>query len=224
MRMRVQKKITLYQRMVHFLGTIVLPSYQIAAFIITSLLTGYLAYRQTEIFTPLEQSPVLFDITPKKLREWNAEPVEVKVGMQVINFSHFNLVDNEFLVNVILWFEFDPSLVSLDSISKFSFDKGEIKKKSAPKTKIIDGRFFAEYEVRFSFSSNVTHQFFPLDDHRIYMTLINNAAPPSEIIFDASPSGFTISNSIFIRGWNVVSTGVNSGYEEWSSTGTIPDA
>jgi hypothetical protein len=209
------KKSSFFDHIVRFLGFIVLPYSQIAVLVFTSLLTGYFAYRQIEVFTPLESPPLLYDITPKKLRVWNAEPVEVKVGMQVINFSDFNLVDNEFLVDVIVWFEFDPSLVSLDSIGDFYFDKGEVKKKSAAKTKIVDGKFFAEYEVRFGFSSNVTHQLFPLDDHRIYMTLINNSVSPSELVFDASPSGFTISDSIFIRGWNVVSTGVNSGYEEW---------
>lgn len=203
------------QSIVNFLSIVVSPYYQMGALLITSLLTTYLAYRQIENFFPLEPAPLLFDITPKQLRMWNAEPVEVKVGMQVINFSNFNLVNNEFVIDIILWFEFDPSIISLDSIGKFSFDKGEIKKKSDPKTKIIDGRFFAEYEVRFSFSSNVTHQFFPLDDHRLYITLINNAAPPSELVYDASPSGFTISDSIFIRGWDIVNKGVNSGYEEW---------
>ncbi len=212
---KVKNRIALGSKIIDFLRCIVMPQNQIIALIFTSLLTTYFAYRQIQIFTPLEPPPLLLELTPKQFRAWDCEPVEIKTGLQVINFSNFNLVDNEFLVDVIVWFEFDPSLVSLDLVSKFLFDKGEIKKKSAPITRSIDGKFFAEYEVRFSFSSNVTHQFFPLDDHRLYITLINNVASPMDVVFDASPSGFTVSDSIFIRGWEIVSTGVNTGYEEW---------
>lgn len=213
--MRAVKKKSYFSTIAEFLHRIVLPQNQIIALVISSLITTYLLYQQIQIFTPLESPPLLLDLTPKQFRVWNCEPVEVKTGLQIINFSGFNLVDNEFLVDVIVWFEFDPSLVSLDTIGKFSFDKGEIKKKSEPITKSIDGKFFAEYEVRFSFSSNVTHQLFPLDDHRIYITLINNIASPTDIVFDASPSGFTISDTIFIRGWNIINKSVNTGYEEW---------
>lgn len=200
---------------VEFFRQIVLPHNQIIALIITSLITTYFLYRQMQLFIPLESPPFLLELTPKKFRAWKCEPVEVKAGLQIINFSGFNLVDNEFLADVIVWFEFDPSVVSIDTISKFSFDKGEIKKKSDPITKSIDGRFFAEYEVRVGFSSNVTHKLFPLDDHRIYITLINNVSSPMDMVFDASPSGFTISDAIFIRGWNIISKAVNTGYEEW---------
>lgn len=213
--MKVAKKRDLYSIFVNFFHKIVLPQNQIIVLVISTLITTYFFYQQIQLFTPLESPPLLLESDPKKFRSWNCEPIEVKAGLQIINFSSFNLNDNEFLADVIVWFEFDPSLISLDTIGKFSFDKGEIKRKSDPITKSINGKFFAEYEVRVSFSSNVTHRLFPLDDHRIYITLLNNASSPMDLVFDVSPSGFTISNAIFIRGWNIINTAVNTGYEEW---------
>lgn len=209
----IKKKLNIF--CIDFLRKIVLPHNQMIALILTTLLTTYFAYQRLQMFLPLEPAPLLLDVNSEQFKSWNAKPASVKTGLQVINFPGFNLVGNEFVVDVIVWFEFDPALVPLEKIGEFSFDKAEIKTKSKPITKLIDGKFFAEYEVRFIFSSNVTHQFFPLDDHRIYITLINKVLTPKELIFEPSASGFTISNSIFIRGWDIIATNIKSGYEEW---------
>lgn len=81
---------------------IVLPHNQMIALILTTLLTTYFAYERLQIFLPLEPAPLLLDINSEQFKSWNAKPASVKTGLQVINFPGFNLVGNEFVVDVMV--------------------------------------------------------------------------------------------------------------------------
>jgi hypothetical protein len=153
-------------------------------------------------------------VTPKQIKEWGGSATEVTVGMSIINFPKFDAVNNDFVIDAIVWFEFDSALVSLETIEKFSFDKGEIVSKSISNTKIIDDKFFAQYNITVKFSSTLAFQFFPWDDHRIYLTLTNKFVSPSEIIYQSYISGFIISEGAFVAGWKMVGKNVVAGYSE----------
>ncbi len=140
--------------------------------------------------------------------------VQVEVGLYITNWHQFKIVENLFVFDGVIWFQFDPALISLDTIDKFSFEKGELLRKSSPSTKLIDGKLFAKYKVRLRFTSTLSHEFFPLDDHRIYITIVNTYVMPSEVIFRSYKSDFATSKKIFIPGWYQVDTAVQSGYEE----------
>ena len=202
------------QKLEKFFVRVVWPRNQIICLIITSLLTIIMAYYAMIDFRDIEPSPELHPITPQKLAEWVGEPTVVKTGLHIINFPEFDMVHNDFLMDGIIWFEFDPALVSLETIGKFSFEKGDIKIKSEPDTKLIDTKLFAEYKIRIHFSSNLSYQFFPLDDHRIYISLINSYVSPSEIIFEAEKSGFSLSEEIYLGEWKQIDYGLRTGYSE----------
>jgi hypothetical protein len=197
-----------------FFEQIVRPQYQVIVFLITLTIVFLLGMRAVVRFNPMEQYPQLQEITPEKIREWGGEPVIVNVGLYITNWHEFDIVKNLFVFDGMIWFEFDPSLIALETIEKFSFEKGEILQKSEPSTKLINGNLFAEYKIRLRFTTTLSHQFFPLDDHRIYITLVNTYVSPSEVIFRSYKSDFAISPKIIIPEWRQIDYSVRTGYEE----------
>lgn len=46
--------------------------------------------------------------------------------MHINDFSEFDMVKGVFVVDATVWFRFNPSLISLDRIKRFTFDKAEM--------------------------------------------------------------------------------------------------
>ncbi len=197
-----------------FCRQVVRPEFQVFAFFVTSGIVLILGGLSMQHFQPHEKYPEINSVTPEKIKEWGGDPVQVEVGLYITNWHQFKIVENLFVFDGVIWFQFDPALISLDTIDKFSFEKGELLRKSPPSTKLIDGKLFAEYKVRLRFTTTLSHKFFPLDDHRIYITVVNTYVTPSEVIFRSYKSDFATSKKIFIPGWNQVDTAVQTGYEE----------
>ncbi len=193
---------------------IVRPQYQVVALCFTFSVVIFFGWRAIYMYRPLEQWPEVKSVVPEKVKEWGGEPVVVQVGLYITNWHAFNIVTNDFAVDGVVWFQFDPALISLATISKFSFERGDIVKKSPPKTKLIEKKLFVEYKIRVRFTSTLNHQFFPLDDHHIFLSLVNTYVTPSEVIFQSYKSDFSISKNVFIPGWSQVDHSVKTGYEE----------
>lgn len=190
------------------------PTAEFVGLAIVAIAMILLARHSFLSFSSSEPSPKVFSATPKQVKEWGGNTTEVLVGLHVNNFPEFDIVNNHFTVDAIVWFEFDPALVSLETVEKFSFDKGDIVKKTTSDTKVIEGKFFAQFNVTARFTTNLLFEMFPLDDHRVYLTLTNKFVSPSEMIYRAYISGFTLSEDMFVAGWRAVDHNVLTGYSE----------
>jgi hypothetical protein len=199
---------------VNFFNKIVSTRYQALMLLVTSVFILLIIRGYYQSFRILEPSPQLRPITAKKIAEWKGDPTLVKAGLNITNFPEFNVSSNIFTFDGVVWFEFDKALASLETISKFTFEKGDIISKSKAETRALGDRIFAEFVVRVRFSSNLTYDLFPLDEHRIYISMVNSATTPSELIFDAYKPGFVISKDLFISEWRIVDTHVDAGYSE----------
>jgi hypothetical protein len=182
--------------------------------ILTSTIIIFMGYQTRLTVHTEEPSPNLLPITPKKIEQWGGIPTQVKIGMYIENFPEFNVEDNTFVVEAIIWFKFDTSLISLSTIEKFAFEQGSIEKKDGPETRLIDDQLLAKYAVRLRFTSNISYKFFPHDDHSIYISLINPIVTPIDLIFQADNTAFSLSKDIFIPEWLPVNHKVRTGYEE----------
>lgn len=205
---------SMYERWLLFCNKIVTPPAQFIGLAVVASTTIFIARHAFLTFSSLEPSPKVYSATPKKIKEWGGNTTEVLVGLHINNFPEFDIVKNLFTVDAIIWFEFDPALVSLETIEKFSFDKGDIVKKTTSDTKVIEGKFFAQFNITVKFTTNLLFNMFPLDDHRIYLTLTNKFVSPSEMVHKSLLSGFTLSEDMFIAGWRVVDRNVFTGYSE----------
>ena len=143
-----------------------------------------------------------------------ARAARVEVGFHIDDFSVFNIRENDFTFNAKVWFLFDKSMVSLEDVEKFAFTRGNITHQTLEETKVINGKFFAQYGVKVAFKADLNQKYFPFDDHRIYIELINTHATPEEIIFSTDTSSFLIPKELVLIGWHPVGRQVETGFNK----------
>jgi len=158
--------------------------FQTAVLILTIALISFLFYFPLIKFNAMDPEPNMSPFYPKKGAELGEVPAtEVTTGLFVKDFPLFNATTGNFIMDGIIWFEFDPHAISIDTINNFSFDKGTIISKSEPKTKLVEDKIFAQYQIRINFQANLDYRLFPIEDHRIYLVLTNRTVSPSEAIY-----------------------------------------
>ena len=179
--------------------------------LVTTTVISLFIYKANREFISNDPLPEVFPIVPATTEEMGS-PAPVKVGLYIKDFTEFSFLTNQFEFSGIVWFLFDPSIVSLDTLSKFSFEKAQLKFKSPPTTRIVGGHLFARFDVRVSFKANLTFVRFPFDNHTLYIILDNNAVTPGEVAFMSSYNELAISPEISISGWALHGTRVYTGY------------
>ncbi|MCX5921835.1 MAG: hypothetical protein NTX86_00725 [Candidatus Dependentiae bacterium] len=186
-------------------------------FLVLSVMTlVYLFYKPVITFEPVSKESFVLPLTPEVVKQWGKEPVHVKTGFMFHQFLTFNVTKNEFLMTAVIWFEFDPTKVSLETIGKFSFTKGEIKEKSEPVvTKISDTLSFVRYHVRVQFNTILDYRMFPLNDHIISLNFTNTAVNANEVVFDVAPADFVVPQYLSVSGWDIVSHEAKSGFTDY---------
>ena len=190
----------MYQSIICICSYVIRPRYQfLVSVIFTLFLFGvfHAAYKNKVIF---EKHPVIYPITDKDTHYAHAAKVEM--GFHINDFSVFNMQENEFIFDAKVWFLFDKDQISLDVVEKFDFTRGTISQQRLEETKMIEGKFFAQYDIQVEFKADLNQKYFPFDDHRIYIELINTVATPEEVLFYTDLSSFVISRNLLIIGWH----------------------
>lgn len=179
-------------------------------------LAGFLALLswRASFFSPQERLPKLLPITPTAFKEFGGFANSVETGLNISQFIDFNMVTNEFIFDGILWFSFHPGAISIDTLNQFSFVKGEIIKRSDPIIKMVDEKLNVQYTIRVKFKSALNYKEFPLDDHQIYIVMINQAVSPSEVVFESSARKFVITADVSTAGWDLEDKSVQVGFFE----------
>ena len=201
---------------VEFLDKIVIPQYQVIALFLTAISMFIISDKGLKKQMPLEHYPIIKPITHKNLNEWGGEPATIRVGLQINNVPQFKMLEDEFSIVGNLWFLFDPELVSINTISQFSFENQITLEKSKPEVKMIKNMVLAEFDIRLTFNSELSHQSFPLDNHRLYLNLVNEHISPNEALFKCDQSEFIISKQVFIPEWTYKNLQVFTGYTEYT--------
>jgi len=165
-----------------------------------------------EGYKSIDEYPNVIPITPKKIVSFGGSPTDVYIGMYIRDIPEFDPVKGLFTVDLTIWFKFDPTLLSLDRISNFSFDSAKIKYKSEPYTRIDGDKLVAHYDMRVIFSSQLSYDHFPFDDHKVSFSLTHNFLSPSEAIFKSSKFNLVINKQIEIPGWKIIDKAIKTGY------------
>lgn len=196
-------------------NTIVSPLFQVIGITISSIFFLLIAYAPISEFNSQDVQPLLKTLEPSVSKEIANIQTPVKVGLQIKDFPIFNMTRNEFEVSGVLWFEFDPTQISLATISKFSFEKGYILSMSKPYTQVTgDGKLFAMFDLRLKFTSNLQYNDFPLDSHTLYIVLDNNNVSSYEMRFESSWNEFVVLPNMKTLGWNEIDRQVQVGYSQ----------
>lgn len=190
--------------------------YQIILILLSTLFFLKLFHEKATGFTSTDPKPEFMILTPEAVKKSLDSSVgqKVEAGIHIENFQKFEMRKGEFVIDTIVWFRFNPAVISLETVGKFSFEKGQILKKSKPKSKLINGIILARYNVRLQFTTNLSFKLFPFNDHRIYISLINKKLSPGELVFESYESDLSLSKNIIITGWKHTNSSVETGYTE----------
>jgi len=170
-------------------------------------------------FSSFETLPLILPVTASTRHPFGevaAHPfgdvaTKVTVGLYVYNFPHFSIENSSFSLDGTIWFEFNPSQISLEDLGKFEFFEGKITMKTIAQTKQIDDKIFASYNFKVTFSSLLNHEKFPFSDHRVFLILKNEFLSAREIQFYATDSGFSVKAGLRPQGWKLTNTKVETG-------------
>lgn len=190
------------------------PIYQVIFIITSALCIGTILYFTLNKVSVLDEQPSMHRITPEKYKELGGFPSEIITGLHINKFEIFDVVKNQFLIDCVVWFKYIAGSISLQTLELFSFNRGEIVKKSAPEVYIDNEYMVARYSIKIKFSSNINYKRFPVDNHRIYLTLTNEFFAPKEVQFDGSERFFIIDQKALEAGWEIIDKHVITGYDQ----------
>lgn len=191
---------------------------QVMLLIFSSMAMIHFFYKPVNSFSALDPKSFVKQATPAVIKQWGHEPLRIKTGLLIHEFLTFDMTGNNFIVNAVIYFEFDQTKISLDTLSKFEFTKGDVIQKSDPIVKkISDNLTFAQYYVRLQFSAMFDYERFPLDDHRLTLNFTNRAIQADQVLFDVAAVDFIVPEYVFIDGWKIVEHTPISGYAEFVS-------
>lgn len=188
------------------------PIFQFILIFITSTVIAASLYHASQRFTTNDPVPALERFNPELLSKFGGNQSIVNIGLLIKDFLEFNPIKNEFTVIAVLWFEYDPAFITLDSLDKFSFESAEISEKSKPESRIDKDKIITHYTLKIEFKNQMSYKNFPLDNHRIYLQLVQPYISPSRIIFESSISNFLIEASTAALGWINVDKSVKTGF------------
>ncbi len=142
--------------------------------------------------TPAEDLFLIKPLMPEKMGQYLRKPITVQAGLSIYKWREFDMVANNFVFEGTIWFEFDPTLISLDTVSNFDFEKGEVLHVSTPTVKLVGNKIFATYSIVVKFKTELSYKLFPLDDHMCTLVLINRKVSLEDMLFATNNQSFNV--------------------------------
>ncbi|KKP29816.1 MAG: hypothetical protein UR12_C0002G0025 [candidate division TM6 bacterium GW2011_GWF2_30_66] len=172
----------------------------------------FLLYTPISKFTSDDPYPEISTLIPSKIIEFGGSPTTVHVGLYIRDIPTFDILNSRFILDAIVLFKFDHRQISLDRIGKFKFDRARIIEQSKPQTKIEGHNLIARYDMKLELNTSLSFKFFPLDDHRVNISITNYSLTPSEVVFSSSMEDLTLNPDLRIAGWEVIDKMVKTGF------------
>jgi hypothetical protein len=187
-------------------------SFQFTLITITIVVFSYCIYKSFTSFATRETPIKIKKLTPQLIKQFGEPPGQIDIGLIINDFLTFDTVKNDFVAVGTVWFEYDPGTITIDVLSKFRFNRAEIIEKLEPVSRIVNNKFIVSYGIKIRFKNPLSYQFFPFDDHRISLELVNQYLSITDINFDAVASNFSTNASTKEQGWTIVNKEANPGY------------
>ncbi|KKP95993.1 MAG: hypothetical protein US13_C0001G0153 [candidate division TM6 bacterium GW2011_GWE2_36_25] len=189
----LKMRISLFKKNFYFDDVVVL----IAMFFV-----GILIFFYSNRLITTDPMPENVFIVPQEFSKVSRTFSTINTGFILTGIPLVNPNENEFVVEGLLWFEYDPSRISSESINKFSFVNGTIEAKSEPKVEARGNLLLVKYLIKLRFSSRLDYEMFPFDDHRIYFILTNLFLNSGESVYTIASTDFIVPKNLLIPGWS----------------------
>ena len=126
--------------------------------------------------------------------------VEVEVGIWLVNVEKVDLAASSFKLDFYLWFNFDPSEISLNDVAEFEFINGAPSKYEIA----TNEEGYLEYRVRGDFIKAFDFTQYPFENQELAIQLEHKFLDFSELIY-VSDSTSTIDPEATVTGWDIAS-------------------
>ncbi len=163
--------------------------------------------------TPVEEEFSIKSLIPSMINTNNA-PIPIKTGLSIYNYRIFDMLNATYEFEGTIWFEFDPSTISIDTVSEFEFEKGDIIHKSSPRSRLNKNRLLVFYDILVRFKTELNYKLFPVDDHIIKLILVNKKVTPQELMYEIHNQSFIVRPKTESFGWIEKLKEVLTGYVE----------
>ncbi len=154
------------------------------------------------------------ETTPAMRQAMGKYPFNLSVGLTINDFPLFNMKDGQFVVDVSLFFVFDPLLITIERIGDFVFLNSEVLIKSQPFVKMVGSQLFVRYDLRLRFDFDLYYKRFPFEGHQLFFVLTHPHLTPSEVVYITTRTNYSINPEIVIPGWDLVDYLVATGFSE----------
>lgn len=174
----------------------------------------WILYKPISKYYVHEEPEHIMTLTPQKIIFFGGDPIPILVGLYIHGFPEFNITKDTFIIDLTIWFRFNPKRISLKRVGDFTFEKARIIKKIKTHSQLEGDKLFVRYFMRISLVTKLNFKFFPFEDHRISLSLMHQGLSPREAIFETSRSNLIINPNIKITGWKIVDKSARMGYIE----------
>ncbi len=136
---------------------------------------------------------------------------QITTGFHLTQFNKFYMTQNIFELIGTIWFAYDPKIVSLDIIKKFSIYNGALLQVSEPAISKKGDQTLANFRIQIRFNTILDYHLFPMDDHCINI-IVTNTFLPKDIILATSNQTITFDSSLELPGWDIINRQAKAGY------------
>ncbi len=145
------------------------PFFQVVTFCAASLLLIAIFYRPFVKFNSYDTVPSLLSYD-----DLNRSNEPIYTGLTIHYFTESDIINNSISIAATVWFAYNPGKVTREQIDNFSFDEATVEKSQINYT--TQGKFeIASYDVQVHCRMDFDFREYPLDDHRLFFSLKNNA-------------------------------------------------
>jgi hypothetical protein len=126
-------------------------------------------------------------------------PVEVEVGVWLINVEKVDLSANSYRLDFYLWFYYNPSQITLDQVRDFEFVNGAPTKYEVT---VDQTKGYIEYRVRGDFITNFDFSKYQFETHQLPVEIEHKSLDITELVY-TSDSSSNIDPEATVSGWTL---------------------
>lgn len=189
------------------------PLFQINLMIVTTLYVLALVAKSIGHHVITDPVPQIVPITPQYMQQFDGDIPVITAGLFVRTINKFDMVKNEFVFDLGVWFILEPGVVPIETLSQFAFDRAEVFDRQPPYTRKIRDKIFVGYDFKLRMSGDFNYRNFPIDAHAIYLSMFNNNISMEEAVFDVASSNLHVGEDIQPReDWYLIGKEAAAGY------------
>ena len=141
----------------------------------------------------------LFAQNAMALTTASGNPVNIQVGVWLVNVEKVDLSANSYRLDFYLWFRFNPSEISLEEVKDFEFINGAPTKYEV---NVNENEGYLEYRVRGDFIKTFDFSQYPFETHELAVEIEHKNLDIDSLVFEEDSTS-NIDPDASVAGWEL---------------------